>query len=317
MTLGDNDTALVLNDDLTLRTGSGALTINGAVSGAHDLILNSTGATTFAKAVDAVSLTTNAGGTVVIQGGRISTTGAQTYGEEVLLDNSVAANGNPARTTVLNTSSGNVTFSGKLNNFTAGTAESIQFNTAAGAVMFSESIGDAGKLGDVIINSTGATTFTKAVDAVSLTTNAGGTLDINGGRITTLGSQSYGEAASLGDNTTLVSTAAGDIRFANTLNGAYSLVIDTTGDTLFGAAVGNSAALSSIDVTGDLRANGASVSTTGLQTYTGLVTMGRDVSFTSSQHTVNFLRISDAGANHDLDLNSFKTQFSTVSKPKH
>jgi hypothetical protein len=172
-------------------------------------------------------------------------------------------------------------------------------------VLFSETLGDAGKLGNVTINSTGATTFTKAVDATSVTTNAGGTLDINGGRITTTGAQSYGEAALLGTNTILTSTAAGNIGFANTLNGLFTLAIDTTGDTLFGGAVGNSAALSSIDVTGDLRANGASVSTTGLQTYTGLVTLGRDVSFTSSQNTVNFQRISDAGANHDLDLNSF------------
>jgi hypothetical protein len=125
MVLGDNDTSLVLNNRLTLRTGNAALTLDGAVSGAHELILNSTGATTFTKAVDATSITTNAGGTVVIQGGRITTTGAQSFGEDVFLDNSVAANGNPARTTVLNTSNGNVTFSGKLNNFTAGTAEDL------------------------------------------------------------------------------------------------------------------------------------------------------------------------------------------------
>jgi hypothetical protein len=33
MRLGDNDTALVLNDHLTLSTAHGALSINGAVNG--------------------------------------------------------------------------------------------------------------------------------------------------------------------------------------------------------------------------------------------------------------------------------------------
>jgi hypothetical protein len=105
--------------------------LDGAVSGAHDLILNSTGATTFTKAVDAASLSTDAGGTVVIKGGRITTSGAQSFGDDVLLDNSVAANGNPVRTTVLNTTNGAVIFSGKLNNFTAGTVEHLTVNSGS------------------------------------------------------------------------------------------------------------------------------------------------------------------------------------------
>jgi hypothetical protein len=274
-------------EDLTLNTAAGAVMFAetiGDTGKLGNLHINSTGATTFTKAVDATTITTNVGGTVVIQGGRITTTGAQSFGEDVFLDNSVAANGNPVRTTVLNTSNGNVTFSGKLNNFTAGTAEDLTLNTAAGAVLFAETIGDTGKLGNLNINSTGATTFTKAVDATTITTNVGGTVVIQGGRITTTVAQSYGEEATLGANTTLASTAAGNIRFANTLNGAYTLAIDTSGDTIFGGAVGNSAALASLTTNagGNVEINGGSLKTSGAQSYGEAALLGANTTLAST-----------------------------------
>jgi hypothetical protein len=73
---------------------------------------------------------------------------------------------------------------------------------------------------------------------VSLTTNAGGNVAINGGSVRTSGAQSFGEAATLGANTTLTSTSAGNIGFADTLNGAYTLDVNTTGDTIFNGSVG-------------------------------------------------------------------------------
>jgi hypothetical protein len=274
-------------EDLTLNTAAGAVLFAetiGDTGKLGNLNINSTDATTFTKAVDATTITTNVGGTVVIQGGRITTTGAQSFGEDVFLENSVAANGNPVRTTVLNTSNGNVTFSGKLNNFTAGTAEDLTLNTAAGAVLFAETIGDTGKLGNLNINSTGATTFTKAVDATTITTNVGGTVVIQGGRITTTVAQSYGEEATLGANTTLASTAAGNIRFANTLNGAYTLAIDTTGDTIFGGAVGNSAALASLTTNagGNVEFNGGSLKTSGAQSYGEATILGANTTLAST-----------------------------------
>jgi len=208
---------------------------------------------------------------LLLQGGLITTTGAQSYGEAATLG---------ANTILTSTSAGNIGFADTLNG-----AYTLDVNTT----------------GDTIFNgSVGANTA-----MTSLSTDAGGTVAINGGSVRTSGAQSYGEAATLGASTTLTSTSAGNIRFANTLNGAYSLAIDTSGDTIFGGAVGNAAALSSMVVTGELLVNGASVSTTGLQTYGGLVTLGRDVAFTSSQNSLNFLRITDAGAIHNLDLNSF------------
>jgi hypothetical protein len=140
-----------------------------------------------------------------------------------------------------------VTFSGKVNNAdnTVGaTAQELSINAGSGAVLFSETLGDVGALGAISINSTGATTFTKAVDAASLTTNAGGTVIIKGGRITTLGSQSYGEDVVVTGMTTLDASA---LTFADTLMGDNLASHDVTlvartGNATFNAAVGDAAA---------------------------------------------------------------------------
>jgi hypothetical protein len=73
----------------------------------------------------------------------------------------------------------------------------------------------------------------------------------------------------LGANTTLSSTGAGNIGFADTLNGAYTLTINTTGDTVFGGAVGTSAALVSLTTNagGNVAINGGSVRTSAAQSY--------------------------------------------------
>ena len=48
-------------------------------------MLNSTGTTTLAQAVTVSSLSTDAGGTTAINGGAVTTTGAQSYGDAVTL----------------------------------------------------------------------------------------------------------------------------------------------------------------------------------------------------------------------------------------
>ena len=174
---------------------------------------------------------------MVIKGGRITTSGTQTYGENVLLDNA-------ARVTVLNTTDANLTFLGKLNNQVSGTAQSLQINTGAGAVMFTDTLGDAGKLGALEVNSTGVTTFTQAVDASSLQTNAGGSVVIKGGRITTSGVQTYGEKVVITRATTL---GASDVSLSDAVVGdglaAHNLtVVARIGNANFGAEVGSALA---------------------------------------------------------------------------
>ncbi|MBI3386843.1 MAG: filamentous hemagglutinin N-terminal domain-containing protein, partial [Deltaproteobacteria bacterium] len=70
-------------------TGNGAVTFVGAVNGAQALTVNSSGVTTFSGGVGGTaalsSLTTDSGGTTAINGGLVSTTGAQTYNDAVTL----------------------------------------------------------------------------------------------------------------------------------------------------------------------------------------------------------------------------------------
>ena len=80
--------------------------------------------------------------------------------------------------------------------------------------------------------------------------SANGTLVMNGGAITTSGAQSYGDAVTLGANTSLT---GGAIQFVSTVDsaadGTRSLTITDSGATRLDGAVGNSKKLSSLMVT--------------------------------------------------------------------
>src|SRR5262249_50570850 len=90
--------------------------------------------------------------------------------------------------------------------------------------------------GALVVNTTGDTTFNGAVGSLSalaaLTTNAGGTTFINGGAVTTTGSQAYHDDVELGSGgtTTLTVTGSGSsIVFDGNLKGdGHALVISAT-----------------------------------------------------------------------------------------
>ena len=81
--------AVTLGGNTTITTGTGPIAFNGTIDGAQSLTLNSTGTTTLAGAVGGStplsSLTTNAGGTTAVNGGSVTTTGNQVYGDAVTL----------------------------------------------------------------------------------------------------------------------------------------------------------------------------------------------------------------------------------------
>src|SRR5204862_47369 len=88
--------AQTYNDPVTLgaptaltSTGSGNITLASTVNGAVDLALNTAGTTIFDGVVGGTtplaSLTTDAPGTTALNGGAVTTTGAQTYNDLVTL----------------------------------------------------------------------------------------------------------------------------------------------------------------------------------------------------------------------------------------
>jgi hypothetical protein len=226
---------------VAINAGSGDVGFSSTVDGGQALTVNSTGTTAFGGAVGGgaalTSLTTNAGGTTAINGGSVTTTGAQSYGDNVTLG---------ANTTLTSNSSGNISFAGTVTNAVART---------------------------LAVNTSGTTTFTGAVGGgatalSSLTTDAGGTTAINGGSIATTGNQTYNDAVTTSVATTLTGTSGGNITANNTgnnFNGNLILstsgtasIVDSNALSLGASSVGT---LTAQTLAGDLTLNGAITAT--------------------------------------------------------
>ncbi len=152
-----------------------------------------------------VSVTTDAGGTTDLNGSIVNTTGMlRTYNDAVILSDNETLN---------STGIGNVTFATTVNgNY------SLTVNTS-GITKFNGNVGGTTAL-------------------ISVTTDAGGTTDLNGSVVNTTGTQTYGDAVILSANETLNSTGSGNVTFATTVDGAYSLTVNTSGVTTFNGNVG-------------------------------------------------------------------------------
>jgi autotransporter-associated beta strand protein len=112
-----------------------------------------------------------------------------------------------------------------------------------------------------------------------------GTAVLNGGSVSTTGTQSYGGAVTVGRDTTL---AASLVTFASTADaaaaGAEALAV--IGNASFGGAVGKAQALKFLAVSGAAALNGGSVTTAaagaGSQSYGGAVTLGQDAALAAA-----------------------------------
>ena len=113
--------------------------------------------------------------------------------------------------------------------------------------------------------------------------------------VQTSGLQDYNDAVTLGADTVLASTTAGNVTFERTVNGAFALEANTTANEVFNDLVGNTAALTSLKTDVDAGNRGGqaifnvvgttvvpSVKTTGVQTYFDNVLLGANSVFTST-----------------------------------
>jgi hypothetical protein len=91
----------------------------------------------------------------------------------------------------------------------------------------------------------------------SVTTDAAGTTAINGGAVRTSGFQLYQDDVTIGANADLTSTVNGAITFDKTLNGSFTLAINTGGTTTFNGVVGGTAEPISLTTDDDLTDGGA------------------------------------------------------------
>ncbi len=279
--------ALVLGADTiltgtTIEAGAGEGTVAGEQS--LDVIGNAfMGNLGSAQALESISIS----GTAQL-GGDVTTAETQTYNGGVTLQDDVVL-----------TSGGEVTFVSGLDSATVAiaaasmgaavaplinggqvTAKALTVNAGTSDVLFGGPVGSTSRLGDIIVNTGGATTFTAPVYAASVTTDIPGTVALNGGLVDTLGTQSYGEIVTLGADTVLTGTT---VSFTQALDGdvAGERAVTINGDAVFNGAVGSVAALRSLAVSGTSAINGGEVITTGSQTFAGSTSVGADTILTS------------------------------------
>ena len=239
-------------------TGGGALTFAGTVTGAQALTVTSSGATTFGSVVGPLaSLASTGTGVVNINGGAITTTGAQSYAGQIVL----------GADTVLTGTTG--TFSGGIDGAGGGTPHDLTLN-------FSD---------PTVINGGGFTGVN------NFTTGGGGTTSLSG-LIDTIGGQTYNDAVLLTGATDLRSgggSGGGQIRFAGTVDGGQALTVTTGGLTRFDAAVGTTPLASlSIAGTGAIALNGGGITTVGAQRFTGPTTLGANTFLTTDGGDIAF-----------------------------
>ena len=330
---------------LTVQAGSGAASFGGSVGHTTRLgavTVNSSGATTLGGALRAASVSTDAAGTLALNGGSVHTTGAQSYGERAVLGadttltgsalslaggadgitaggqslmlagpatlagafgaqqtlRSLAVTGTSAlgasaiTTTGAQTYAGAVTLTGDqvLNGngiSFAGTLDGAHaLALTGGDVLFGAALGGGTRLGAVTVASSGATTFGGTVRAASVSTDAAGTLALNGGSVHTTGAQSYGERAVLGADTTLTGSALSLTGGADAATaGGQSLTV--AGNATLVGSFGANQALSTLSVTGTSTLGAGAITTTGAQTYAGAVVLTGDQVLTGSTLTLS------------------------------
>ena len=285
------DAVTLLSDTVATSTGSNnAIEFSSTVDGDKSLRVNTFGATTFGGTVGGVtsltSLTTNTGGTVSLQS--VTTSDGQDYNDNATLNGTYMCTGS---------------------RFLVGGTASLAGNTeitvgSSGTIDFRGTVNGAFNL---TANSTGSTAFFGVVGGrtplASLTTNAGGTVTFRRS-VTTSGVQSYGEDATLEGTyattnsafsvagaTTLstdatVSTGTGVITFSGTVNGAKNLTVNSTGATLFGAAVGGVTSLTSLTTNAGGTVSLQSVTTTGAQQYGEAATLAGTYATTNNAFSV-------------------------------
>ena len=261
--------AITLVADTTVSTGTGKATFSGTVDGPHRLDVNASGDTTFSSAVGGgagtalTHLETDAPGTTFLDGGAVTTASpaSQVYNDDVLL----------GADTTLDAGAGAVTFAKTLNGF----------HTLA-------------------VNTTGITTFGGTVGAgtplESLTTDAGGSTNIDGGAVTTAGlaGQIYYDDVRLGADTTLTATG-GLVAFAESVTGADHDLSVVGAAVLGDAATDGVTGIDDLVIDGPTVLNGNTVSTAGTQTFKGPVTATQATAVTLSGKGLDFKQSIDCG----------------------
>ncbi|WP_342067845.1 hypothetical protein [Achromobacter kerstersii] len=248
---------------LTATGANGDVSITGALNGGNQqavITANDGDVTLGGNATNLASLTID-GTHIGLH--NVSTTGAQQY------------NGDTTLRGVYTTSNGAFSVDGD-----TVLGSGVNVFTGNGAVAFT---GDVSGANALTVVTSGTTTYDGAISTASLNQAGSGITAINGGNVTTTGTQEYTGRVVLGDDTTLTGST---IRLTNGADGAHALKIE--GVTSLAGAIGANAKLASLTVTGPATLTTSSIATTGNQHYKNAVTLGSDQSLSTTTGNVTF-----------------------------
>ena len=183
-------------------------------------------------------------------------------------------------------------------------AHSLTVSTT-GTTLFENNVGSLMTLTSLSVSGTGPISFTPtaASGLTALTVNT-----------SAVGGQNYHGAVTLGADLTLTAAANGPVTFGSKIDGNHALTVSTGGLVKFGGDVGVTTPLASVDSTG---AGGVTftkaltVDTSGLQQYTGKLTLGGTTALTSTGSTVTAGSL--AGGTFDLTVTADGSTIGTTS----
>jgi hypothetical protein len=302
--------AVTMNADNTLDAGAGNIKFNSTVDSlnsntARNLTLNSSGTTTLNSSVGSnqalASITTDAAGTTVINGGTINTTGinGQVFHDVVTLGTD----------TVLNAGNGVITFGQTVGSNTSSVANNLTLNTS-GASTFNGAVGTVNALKALSSVGTGSVTFNDTVGSnnLNLTSVAiTGATNLNGGSVYTSGSQIYTGAVTLGANT-LLDSAHSSVNLNSTVNlGAYNLTItEAMLSTIVGTITGSGSLIQ--NGSGTLVLDSSSTNYSGATIIDmGTLQLGIDNAFYNTASSINIT------SNGTFDLNGHNEILSALT----
>ncbi|HQN64845.1 MAG TPA: filamentous hemagglutinin N-terminal domain-containing protein [Methylophilus sp.] len=340
----------VTNNATSGNVSTGALSTQGGTMGhGGNIALSALGNVSVSSTVSSsggTSLAGNAGrnaGTVNINAGGNAVTGAITASGSAgvgtnqnggnagvvtltagigntITHNSITASGGARTGTGIGGNGANVTINGNslLSANTTIAALGAAGGGASGNVSFGGTVNSSGANRTLAVNTGAATTFGGAVGNIlalaSLTTDAGGTTAINGGSVTTTGTQTYNDAAALGAATSLATTNS-NITFANSVNasGNALTMASGTGNITATNAANNfsSVAISSANNVSLRDANAIVLGTSNISGTFGLQTAGAITQ--TGAATVGGTTTLNAGAANDITLNNAFNNFNAVA----
>jgi autotransporter-associated beta strand protein len=344
---------LLLQKDLTLTsTGSGNISLAGAQGSSGLLTVNTAGTTTFAGSYSTRGISTDAPGVTSLNNASIVTATDVTFRDPVLttgvtnlsqinttvnvtfnstLDGPgavsfidtfptlVGAVGSNVPLASLSTGSRLTIVKGGLVRTTGGQSYG-PLTLVGNTTLKSEGSGDI-TISDIqapalTVLTAGVTTFSAAIFGTGLgqiTTDAPGRTALTGGTLTTTGAQTFGDAVTIRNTTTLTSSGNASITLAGSVNSASnsgsSLVVNTTGVSTFGGPIGDTIPLHSLTTNagGSTVISGGSIKTFAEQFYNDSVILSTSTAVTTNSNLVRFFQKLDGPGGLAIDASSTTT----------